>query len=202
VAPFVAEMKAKDPEAYGPVVPTPPTVCFEGGLTLDGGDLTVELVPTPGHAPGHVSLWLPEIRTLLAADAAEPPFPFARSTQDLPDLRASLARLASLEPEVALYCHAPVDAGPGLLDDNIAYFDTLEAACRAALDRGVAVDPPPDADLAALVGCRFEDAVPERWTGPTVHDFYRTTGHDTQLRQMLAWLGGADGVPAPEPPLG
>jgi glyoxylase-like metal-dependent hydrolase (beta-lactamase superfamily II) len=200
--PFLAEMQAKDPKAYGEVVLTPPTLLFDGGLTLDGGDLTIVVIPTPGHAPGHVSVWLPEIETLLAADAAEPPFPFARSARDLPDLRASLGKLAALDPETALYCHAPTDAGPSLIADNLAYFDRVEAACRAAVEAGQAADLPPDADLAALIGCRFSDAVPARWAGPKYQEFHRTEGHPAQLRQMLAWLTGTEAPPPPEPPLG
>ena len=41
-------------------------------------------------------------------------------------LRASLAHMAALNPVSVLYCHAPLNSGPDLLRQNIAYFDTLE----------------------------------------------------------------------------
>ena len=56
----------------------PPTLrsCFSvnGRLLIDGGDLTLALLPTPGHTIDHYALYIPEINTLLAADAAELPY--------------------------------------------------------------------------------------------------------------------------------
>ena len=52
-----------------------PTATFAGDLVLHGGDLTLELMHTPGHAPDHLAVWIPEIRTCLAVDAAEDPIP-------------------------------------------------------------------------------------------------------------------------------
>jgi glyoxylase-like metal-dependent hydrolase (beta-lactamase superfamily II) len=72
-------------------------------------------LPTPGHTPGHVSLWRELDRTLLAADAVsttrpesayaeltqagEMHGPPAYFTQDWAAARASVMRLAALEPE-------------------------------------------------------------------------------------------------------
>jgi glyoxylase-like metal-dependent hydrolase (beta-lactamase superfamily II) len=173
---LLAEFAAAEPDIFGEVRLTPPTLLFDGTLTLDGGDLTLELIPTPGHTPDHISVWIPQIATLLAGDAAELPFPFAAQPAELPTLRASLARLAGLPAATALYCHAPVSSGPKVIRDNLAYFDQLEEACRAALGRGVDVTAAADAELPGLIGYAYADA---------------PAAHARQCRMMLEWLTAA-----------
>lgn len=187
-ATYLEEMQAAEPDIFSEVRYTPPTILFEERLVIDGGDLTLELFATPGHTPDHISIYIPEISTLLAADAAELPFPFARTVDGLPHMRESLANLAALNPDTVLYCHAPVTIGPQLLHDNIAYFDKVEAACRAALAQGVPADLDEAEDVAALVSLPYDKATPsgERWQN--VHEYYRTRGHATQIRTMLEWL--------------
>jgi glyoxylase-like metal-dependent hydrolase (beta-lactamase superfamily II) len=186
----LAQMKEKEPAIFGDVIPTPPLFLFEDRLEIDGNDLTLELFLAPGHTPDHAALYIPEIDTLLAADAAELPYPMARTVEGLPAMRRSLADLAALDAETVLYCHAPPQLGPQLLHDNIAYFDKVEAACRAALARGVAPDPAPDADVIALVDLPYAEAVPDAAPWQNVPESYQTTGHAAQIRMMLAWLSG------------
>src|SRR5205085_3181852 len=133
----LAKLRAGEPGRFDDVVLTPPSVLFEQRLAIDGGDLTLELFATPGHSSDHVAVFIPEIRTLLPGDAAELPFPFVESAATMPALRDSFARMAALDAETALYCHAPVTRGPALLRHNMAYFDTNEHRCRTALARGV-----------------------------------------------------------------
>jgi glyoxylase-like metal-dependent hydrolase (beta-lactamase superfamily II) len=184
------ERQANEPDIFGPVILTPPTLLFEERLIIDGGDLTLELFATPGHTPDHISIYIPEIRTILAADAAELPFPFALTVEGLPLMRRSLARLAALNPAVALYCHAPVTMGPQLLHDNIAYFDKVEERCRAALAAGAPASPAESEDVIALVGLPFEETVPQGQYWQDVPDFYRREGHARQIRMMLEYLAG------------
>lgn len=191
-APYLAQMQAAEPELYAEVRLTPPTVLFENELVIDGGDLTLRLFPTFGHAPDHISLHIPEISTLWVADAAEIPFPFARSLEGLPALRQSLAQLAAIPAAVALYCHAPTTIGPDLLRHNIAYFDTLERRCWAALAGGAPSKPAEGVDVVALTGCSFDDAMPAEINSPAIHEFYRGEGHASQLRMMLEWLGSRE----------
>lgn len=189
---FLERMRAEEAEIFGGVTPTPPTVLFEETLAIDGGDLTLELFATPGHTVDHTSIYIPESDTLLAADAAEFPYPVARTAEGLPAMRQSLARLAEMDAATVLYCHAPagmgVERGAQLLRDNVAYFDRLEAACREALARGAAADPPEDADVVEMVGLPYGAAVPGGDAWLEVHAYYRTAGHAQQLRQMLAVL--------------
>jgi glyoxylase-like metal-dependent hydrolase (beta-lactamase superfamily II) len=157
-------------------------------LTINGSDLTLELFATPGHTPDHISIYIPEIDTLLAADAAEIPFPFARTTDGLPYMRESLAQLAEFDAQTVLYCHAPVTIGAQLLHDNIAFFDKLEDRCRKALAQGMLAQPDEDADLAALINLTFDEATPHGKHWQDIHDYYKTKGHALQIRMMLEWL--------------
>lgn len=149
---------------------------------------SLELFATPGHQPDHVAVFIPELRTLLAGDAAELPFPFVESAAALPALRASLATMAALDPQVALYCHAPFDAGPALLAQNSAYFDRVEERCRATLARGVPTLPATDADVEQLVDFPFAEAIPFGLDAEALAGFYRP-GHQATLRAMLEYLG-------------
>lgn len=189
---YLSERQEKEPAIFGDVALVPPTLSFDGSLTIDGGDLTLELFPAPGHTEDQIAIYLPEINALLAADAAELPFPFARTVEGLPVMRETLARLAALHPATVLYCHAPVTIGPQLLHDNIAYFGKVEQQCRAALARNLPQNF--DAiDVAALVELPFEQVTPAGPHWQEVDEFYRTTGHAQQIRMMLAWLTSAAG---------
>jgi glyoxylase-like metal-dependent hydrolase (beta-lactamase superfamily II) len=87
-------------------------------------------VPTPGHSPGHVSLFREKDRTLIAGDAVVttrqesalaaityrpelhgPPKYF---TPDWGAARRSVARVAELEPELLVTGHGPPLQGPGV----------------------------------------------------------------------------------------
>jgi glyoxylase-like metal-dependent hydrolase (beta-lactamase superfamily II) len=180
-------LREREPRRYDEVRPTPPTIAFDERMRIDGGDLSLELFPTPGHQPDHIAVFIPEIGMLLAGDAAESPFPLVDSAGGLPLLRDSLARMAALGPSAALYCHAPVTSGPRLLHENIAYFDTVEHRCRAALARGVTAHPAADEDVEELVGFPFDEALPAGMDAQALPDFYRA-GHRTAIRVMLEYL--------------
>jgi glyoxylase-like metal-dependent hydrolase (beta-lactamase superfamily II) len=188
-ATYLAKMQELEPEIFSEVVFTPPTLLISGKFVIDGGDLRLALLPTPGHTDDHYSVYIPEIKTVLAADAAELPYPMARTPEGLPAMRDSLAKLAALPAETVLYCHAPVTAGRQLLLDNIAYFNAIEAQCRAALARGLSPELGEDVDVVALVDCKYETAVPDTEPWQNVHDYYKTAGHASQIRAMLHWLG-------------
>lgn len=75
-------------------------------IDLDGG---ARVVHTPGHTPGSIAIYLPERKLLFAGDAAgylfglRPPVPLF--TEDRAAARASIARLAELDFDVALLGH-------------------------------------------------------------------------------------------------
>lgn len=125
--------RTEDPATFGDVRLEPPTLAFDGSFTIDGGDLTFELVHTPGHQPDHIAVWLPEIRALFVGDAAEVPMPYIANPHTLPELRATLQKLHEFRAQTVFYCHARGHASPSVIADNIAYFDRLEGQIRAAL---------------------------------------------------------------------
>lgn len=154
--PALLAQKAHEEERFAGIVLHPPDITFDGELALQGGDLTLHLLHTPGHTPDHLAVWIPEIATCLAVDAAESPIPevWSDAPAELAALRTSLARLRALRPRRVLPAHGQTTS-PTLLDDNIAYFDALERRLRAGgaeptlaeLVPGAAVLPPPQAEF-------------------------------------------------------
>jgi glyoxylase-like metal-dependent hydrolase (beta-lactamase superfamily II) len=150
-----AKMEREQPGRFDELVLTPPNIIVgDEGLTIDGGDLALTLVHTPGHTEDHFSVWIPDLRIVLAADAAEHPFPHIDTPEGIGDARASLVRLQELDPLHVLPCHGDTTE-PALLDRNIAYLDA------------VAADPElPLAEAARIAGVTVDDL------DPIYHDFH------------------------------
>ncbi len=86
--------------------------------TLQDGDEfgPVRVLHTPGHTPGHLAFWWPELRVLFAGDAVTtyPGFDagWPAFTLNLTQHRTSLRRMAELDPEVVAVGHGePITAG-------------------------------------------------------------------------------------------
>lgn len=180
--------RQQESERFASVRLVEPTIVCSEGLTIDGGDLTLELLPTPGHTEDHLSVWIPELRLLLAGDAAEHPFPYVEDASTLPTLLNSLERLANLHPEMVIPCHGgPSDAA--LIARNLAYFAEIERRVRRALASGPA---PSDwrerDDLPEIIGFSFEEGVQiAGGTAAGVPTFYRGF-HLAALRATLTNL--------------
>jgi glyoxylase-like metal-dependent hydrolase (beta-lactamase superfamily II) len=128
-APYVDGRKdpiKSDGERYPPV---PVDVEIPGGTRFRTVAGPIDVVFTPGHAPGHVSLFFPDERLLVAADAltatdGELQGPSERFTLDMAGARESAARLADLPVERVLCYHGGVADADG---DRIAdVADSLE----------------------------------------------------------------------------
>jgi len=180
-------MRAQD-ETLNEVRLFAPTLTFDGDFQIDGGDLTVQLLATPGHTPDHVSIWIPELRLVLAGDAAEFPFPWIDTPADMPLLRDSLRRLVALEPFMVLPCHGETTA-PDLLTNNLAYFDELERRIVEAPELPDLPDDWPNSDeLPDLIDFPYEDALALVGASPdSVSDTYRRF-HLLATRSMVGWL--------------
>jgi glyoxylase-like metal-dependent hydrolase (beta-lactamase superfamily II) len=144
-----AKMEKEQPGRFDDLVLTPPNITVgDEGLTIDGGDLTLILVHTPGHTEDHFSIWIPELRIILAGDAAEQPWPHVDTPEGIAQARASLVRLQELDPLHVLPCHGDTTER-ALLDRNIAYLDA------------VAGDPTlPIEDAARIAGVTVADLDP------------------------------------------
>ncbi|MBO6510366.1 MAG: MBL fold metallo-hydrolase [Roseibium sp.] len=133
-----------------------PTITFKGqGLSLHGGDLTLELLHTPGHTPDHVAVWIPEIRTCLAVDTVEHPIPevWSRSPDDLRKLCASIKQIRDLHPRHVVLAHGQT-SDPQVVDRNLDYFIKLRDAV-AAVGYGTAMQE----ELDEKRGFELEDFV-------------------------------------------
>jgi glyoxylase-like metal-dependent hydrolase (beta-lactamase superfamily II) len=141
----------------------PVTRKLEDGDKIDLGGTTLQVIFTPGHSPGLISLFCPEEGTLLTGDTI-PPTNGLPLYYDLAESRQSLQRLAGLEDVTSMY-HSHITepyAGPDIaqaLQDGLDYLDQMdEAVARAkkALPAGATVaditretllqmgfDPPP-----------------------------------------------------------
>lgn len=112
---------------------TTPDVRLSGGERIG----SLEVIPTPGHTPGHVSFLDVRDRTLIAGDTYTSywrteipnhfiqPFPLAAmGTQDRSEIVASARKLRALEPTVLLVGHGPAVTDPGqAMDHAIARAD-------------------------------------------------------------------------------
>ena len=184
----LVEMQRSDPQTFVGVHLEPPSLTFDGPFAIDGGDLTFEFIHTPGHKPDHVSVFIPEIRTLFPGDAAEDPLPFVRDAAALPQMRASFERMLALEPETVLYCHALGSHSPDVIRDNIAYFEDIERRAAAALASGrVPAQLDATSDVEALVGYPFAEVAHIGGLDAEEHAFY-LGGHRGALRATLEHL--------------
>jgi glyoxylase-like metal-dependent hydrolase (beta-lactamase superfamily II) len=88
------------------------------GQVLRLGDADWQVVRTPGHTPGHLSLWQPEERLLVVGDAlSDYDVGWVNLALDGPEAAAtalaSLHWLADPAPRVLLPAHGPIPADPG-----------------------------------------------------------------------------------------
>ncbi|WP_299139498.1 MBL fold metallo-hydrolase [uncultured Tateyamaria sp.] len=101
--------------------------------TLAQGDMVggFEVIETPGHTAGHISLWRASDGLLVAGDAAlgmnllttRPGLhlPFAHVSWDMAHVRGSVRKLAALSPRRVAFGHGPAIDGASF----IAFADTL-----------------------------------------------------------------------------
>lgn len=162
------ERRQKADSRFANVRLVEPTIAFDEHLHIDGGDLTIECFPTPGHTEDHIALWVPELRLIFAGDAAEYPFPHVDDVESLPILLRSLERIAAFDPTAVLPCHGGT-ISPELPARNLAYFAAVERLTRAALASGRVpreaagwTEPDDQGDIARLpelIGLPYEEAL-------------------------------------------
>ena len=154
-------------------------VGLRGGETLGLGDgIRLEVLHTPGHTVGHLSVWNPEQRLLIIQDAVLGGGVPSRSGEmlspppyyDVVTYVETVKRLRSLNPEWLLTAHYPIMRGsqiPEFFATSLAFVDQMD---RAVLDAVHGAGRP--LALSALI-----DAVDARlgpfatriqWIGPTL----------------------------------
>lgn len=117
------------------------------GDVLDLGGLRLEVLHTPGHAPGHLALFDRSRRLLIAGDLVSGLSTilvgFADGDMDL--YLDSLRRVAALNPATVLPSHGPPLPGQALAA-TIAHREEREAKVAAALG----TEPKPLSEIAAI----------------------------------------------------
>jgi len=92
-------------------IPEPDFFLSEGDITI--GDNTFQIIATPGHSPGSISLYLPDRRALFSGDVV---FDHGIGRTDVPGgsgnlLKESIQKLSKLNVEYLLTGHGSVVAG-------------------------------------------------------------------------------------------
>ena len=85
------------------------------GEVLDFEDIVLKVIHTPGHTPGHISLFEPKAGILFSGDIDLSPFGpwYGNMRSDLEEFRRSIKRLIELNPKVIMTGHS------GIISDNI-----------------------------------------------------------------------------------
>jgi ribonuclease/clavin/mitogillin len=98
---------------------------IEAGERLDLGGLTLEMLPTPGHTPGHLAFFVPEAEFLFTADIDLTPFgPFyGHDFADIDDFIQSIRSLGKVKAKKMATGHA----GPfsGQLAERLSAFEQV-----------------------------------------------------------------------------
>jgi glyoxylase-like metal-dependent hydrolase (beta-lactamase superfamily II) len=82
-------------------------VPYEPGQRFRQGGITLEIVPAPGHTPGHSCFYFPGQELLFLADVDLTPFGpwYGDKTSSLEDFEATLERLASFKARTYITAH-------------------------------------------------------------------------------------------------
>lgn len=84
-----------------------PARCLIGGETLQLGELSVKVIATPGHTPGHLSFYFPDQSVLVAGDYDLTRFGpwYGDIYSNIDETRASINRLRDIHSSVVLTGH-------------------------------------------------------------------------------------------------
>lgn len=134
LGPYVRHMFS--PYDFADVEPTGPTETFDGRLELEVGGRLVELIVVgPAHTPGDLVVWVPDVRTVFAADIAFVGVTPVMWAGPLANWLAAIDTIAELDAEVVVPGHGPV-CGMEELAEVGRYWRWLEASARPHLANG------------------------------------------------------------------
>lgn len=87
--------------------PRQPARYLRGGETIDLGALSVDIIATPGHTPGHMALYFRQPRVLLLGDYDLTKFGpwYGDRDSDIDDVIASVGRLRQITARTWMACH-------------------------------------------------------------------------------------------------
>lgn len=99
----------------GRLIPTPNFPPVTVNRVVKDGDILadvmggLQVIATPGHAPGHLSFWHPQQRLLITGDVIfnlrKMSLPFRVVTVDMAENIRSIKKIATLEPKIICFGH-------------------------------------------------------------------------------------------------
>jgi glyoxylase-like metal-dependent hydrolase (beta-lactamase superfamily II) len=168
----------------------PPTLTFSSTLTIQGGDLTLQIFAAPGHSVDHCALWIPELHLLLAFDAIEEPMPALEGVQGVPAMLATLEHFQALHPHTVLCSHSA--ASPQTITEHLSYFHEIERRSRDFLTgRNQPLTTEEITKAATLLQFPFSRAI-EGMSGTLPEDtaFFREA-HEQNVGFVLQWVSNS-----------
>lgn len=162
----------------------PPTITFNQRLTIQDGNLTIQLLHAPGHHLDQIVAWIPELRLLLSFDAVERPLPLIESVSCVPHMFTTLEQLIALQPQRVLCSHGKTTS-PDQIKQNLVYIREIEKRCKTVLQKRQ-----PGANklvhVSELINYSFDEVV-----GHTAGSFDRTfytQAHENNCLVIMKWL--------------
>jgi glyoxylase-like metal-dependent hydrolase (beta-lactamase superfamily II) len=102
--------------------PRKPARLLKGGESINLGSVTVEVIPTPGHTPGHLSFFFREPEVLFLGDYDLTKFGpwYGDRDSDIDDFARSVNALREMPAKIWLACHETgvFEDDPGEMWDN------------------------------------------------------------------------------------
>ena len=122
---YIRDVAPQYGEALGISDFAPDILLQEGDLKI--GDLTFQVIHTPGHSPGSICLYWPEKKVLFTGDVV---FNRGVGRTDLPggsgeDLKASIRKLSELQVDHLLSGHGDVISGRDLVKANFSEIERV-----------------------------------------------------------------------------
>lgn len=119
---------------------TPPTLTYEGQLTLQRGQRVIQLFSHgPGNTRSDTILWLPHERIVISGDLLVSTVPFMSESRPRGWL-ARLKEIAALDPVVIIPGHGAVQRDRHYLTQHTALLESLIAQVDAALQAGLSLE--------------------------------------------------------------
>ena len=142
---------------------TGPTETFDGRMNLEVGGRLIELIVVgPAHTPGDLVVWVPDVRTVFAADIAFVGVTPVMWVGPVANWLAAIDTIAALDPEVVVPGHGPL-CGVEELAEVRRYWRWLEAAARPHFANGAS---PYDAAEAIATSDDFRAQPWSAWSSP------------------------------------
>jgi glyoxylase-like metal-dependent hydrolase (beta-lactamase superfamily II) len=127
------EKKAEQPDQWNEVILVPPMMTFNSKMSLDLGDVTLELRHLPGHTLDCIVGFIPEWGILLAGDTIETPLPVVEENSPVEQWIQELQRWEQDQRVLTIIpAHGDI-ADRSLLTHNIKYLKSLLDGTEFAL---------------------------------------------------------------------